>query len=91
MATFEARLARIESQLVPEIQTNMRDPKLVELTRQMLGQDYPLEHSPCGISGKEFLDMALRDVWARGTSLALPIIADVAPESGMEGRQYGYV
>ena len=90
MATFEARLAKIEAQFAPETPANMRDPKLVELTRQILGQDYPLERIPCGISGKKFLDMVLKDVWARGTSLALPIIGDDAQKRGMKGGQYDY-
>lgn len=54
--------------------SGVRCPELVELTRQLLGKDYPLERIPCGISGKKFLDMVLKDV--QGRCRSLPIIAD---------------
>ena len=85
MATFATRLERIEAQFEPEIPADVCDPKLVELTRQILGQDYPIESIPCGISGKKVLDMVLKDM--QGHCSTLPVIADDAPKSGMKGGQ----
>lgn len=89
MATLKTRLARIEAQIAPEIPRDVCDPKLVELTRQILGQDYPIESIPCGISGKKVLDMVLKDM--QGHCSTLPVIADDAPKRGRTDGQYGYV
>ncbi|RFC31217.1 MAG: hypothetical protein DID91_2727704366 [Candidatus Nitrotoga sp. MKT] len=89
MATLKTRLARIEAQIAPEIPSDVCDTKLVELTRQILGQDFPIESIPCGISGKKVLDMVLKDMQEHCSTL--PVIVDDAPKSGMKGGQYGYV
>lgn len=81
MANIEIRLAKIEAQIAPESPADARDPKLVELTQQILGKDYPIAHIPCGISGRKFVDMALKDIQGRGISLTLPIIGDDALEA----------
>ena len=88
MATsIKTRLANAEAQVVPEIPADVRDSKLVELTQQILGNDYPIERIPCGISGQKFLKAVLKDV--NGRCRALPIIGEDELEKRIGGRQYG--
>lgn len=85
--TIKTRLANVEAQVAPEIPADVRDPKLVELTQQILGDDYPIEHIPCGISGQKFLNAVLKEV--HGRCRALPITGDDELEERIGGGQYG--
>lgn len=69
MATIKARLAKIESQYIPEIPPDVRDPQLIELFR-MFDKNISIEEIPCGVSGIEFLKELLK----MGTGKSLPIV-----------------
>lgn len=69
MATFEARVTRLESLIGRQIKPNERDPELVEFIRHCWGSDVPLENIPCGISAQRVIDRILAD--AQGTYLPI--------------------
>ena len=74
MATLSARLAKIEAQVTPEIQADVRDPELVEMTQRFLGEGFPEERIPCGISAAKFMRGVLRDL--QGKCRPLPVCSD---------------
>lgn len=74
MATLSARLAKIEAQVAPAIPADVRDPELVEMTKHFLGEDFPEERIPCGISAQKFMRNVLNGLM--GKCRTLPVCGD---------------
>lgn len=74
MATLSARLAKIEAQVAPEIPADVRDPELVEMTKHFLGENFPEERIPCGISAQKFMRDLMKDL--HGKCRPLPVRSD---------------